>query len=78
MRMELGKKGYEFKTNSDTEVILYSYIEWGNEFVNKCNGMWVLAIWDDVKKEIFLSRDRFELNHYTLCLKMEYFILLRK
>lgn len=59
LREELKTKGYHFRTECDTEVLLYAYIEWGAEFQNKCNGMWALAIWDDKKKELFLSRDRF-------------------
>lgn len=59
IRNELIKKGYKFKSTSDTEVILYSYIEWGKDCLNKFNGMWAFAIWDNIKKELFLSRDRF-------------------
>lgn len=59
LRKELERLGYHFRTNCDTEVVLYSYIQWGKEFQNKCNGMWGVAIWDDLKKELFLSRDRF-------------------
>lgn len=59
LRQELEQLGYHFRTESDTEVVLYSYIEWGNHFQEKCNGMWALAIWDDIQKELFLSRDRF-------------------
>lgn len=59
LKKELELKGYKFRTQSDTEVLLYSYIEWGEEFQNKCNGMWALAIWDDYEKKLFLSRDRF-------------------
>ena len=59
LRSELEELGYHFRTGSDTEVVLYSYIEWGSAFQNKCNGMWGLAIWDNIKKELFLSRDRF-------------------
>lgn len=59
LRKELELLGWHFRTNSDTEVILYSYIEWGENFQDKCNGMWGIAIWDSVKKTLFLSRDRF-------------------
>lgn len=59
IRKELQDLGYVFTTKSDTEVILYAFIEWGESFQNKCNGMWGLAIWDNEKKELFLSRDRF-------------------
>lgn len=58
LREELIKKGYVFKTNSDTEVIIKSYEEWGFECQNKFNGMWAFAIWDKLKQELFLSRDR--------------------
>lgn len=59
LRMELEELGYRFRTNSDTEVVLYAYIAWGTDFLNKCNGMWSVAIWDNLKKELFLCRDRF-------------------
>lgn len=51
--------GYRFRTNSDTEVLLYSFIEWGENCVFKFNGMWAFAIWDNKEKQLFLSRDRF-------------------
>lgn len=59
LRRDLELKGYQFRTYTDTEVLLYSYIEWGEAFQQKCNGMWALAIWDDFEKRLFLSRDRF-------------------
>lgn len=59
LKKELEEKGYRFTTTSDTEVLLYSYIEWGENCVLKFNGMWAFAIWDNHKKELFLSRDRF-------------------
>ena len=59
IKNELLKKGYKFFSNSDTEVLLNAYIEWGEKSVLKFNGMWAFAIWDSLKKELFLSRDRF-------------------
>lgn len=59
IRKELEIKGHKFRTQSDTEVLLYAYIEWGENFQDKCNGMWSLAIWDNYEKKLFLSRDRF-------------------
>jgi asparagine synthase (glutamine-hydrolysing) len=50
--------GYNFITNSDTEVLLASYDKWGFDCVNKFNGMFAFAIYDDKNKTIFLSRDR--------------------
>ncbi len=59
LRDDLRKKGYTFKTNSDTEVLLKSYIEWGEKCVNKLNGMFAFAIYDKIKNEIFIARDRY-------------------
>lgn len=55
----LVSKGYIFRTNSDTEVVLASFAEWGEKCLNKFNGMWALGIWDCKAKRLFLSRDRF-------------------
>ena len=59
IKAELKKLGYKFRNNSDTEVLLNSYIEWKHKCVLKFNGMWAFAIWDKLTKELFLSRDRF-------------------
>ncbi|WP_394908646.1 asparagine synthase (glutamine-hydrolyzing) [uncultured Helicobacter sp.] len=59
LREELKLKGYSFCTHSDTEVVLASYDCWGEQCLNRFNGMWALAIWDHTKKRLFLSRDRF-------------------
>lgn len=58
IKEELKLKGYQFHTESDTEVILKSYEEWGHDCQNKFNGMWAFALWDVRKQELFLSRDR--------------------
>lgn len=57
LRKELEQK-HRFKSKSDTEVILHAYEEWGNECVNKFNGMWAFCIYDKKKQIFFLSRDR--------------------
>lgn len=59
IRAELETLGLNFKTKSDTEVILYAYMQWGPECLNKFNGMFAFAVWDDLRKELFLARDRF-------------------
>lgn len=59
IKNELISKGYKFKSTADTEVILYAYQEWGYDCLNKFNGMWAFAIWDNNKKELFCARDRF-------------------
>lgn len=58
IKEELSLKGYQFNSNSDTEVILASYAEWGESCVSRFNGMWAFAIWDRTKNKLFLSRDR--------------------
>lgn len=65
----LKKRGHRFYTTSDTEVILHMYEELGPECLHKLNGQWGLAIWDSVKKELFVARDRIGIRpvHYTLC-----------
>ncbi len=59
IRRELQKKGYAFRGDSDSEVILAAFCEWGERCVDRFNGMWAFAIWDREKKRLFLSRDRF-------------------
>lgn len=59
IRAELRQLGYNFRTESDTEVVLAAYHCWGVQCLTKFNGMWAIAIWDVVTKEIFLARDRF-------------------
>ena len=55
---ELKVKGYKFKSNSDTEVILASYEEWGEKCLEKFNGMWAFCIYDSKENSIFCARDR--------------------
>lgn len=59
IKEELKEKGHIFSTNSDTEVILKSYIEYGTKCLNYFEGMFSFAIWDNKKKELFIARDRF-------------------
>ena len=59
IRKELELKGHTFKTDTDSEVVLVAYKEWGPNCLRKFNGMWAIAIWHHEKKELFLSRDRF-------------------
>jgi asparagine synthase (glutamine-hydrolysing) len=57
LRAELRKKGHHFRTNSDTEVIIHGYKEWGTEVLNHLNGMFGLAIWDVKKRRLVVARD---------------------
>lgn len=58
LRNELMKKGWEFKSSSDTEVVLNAYLEWGEEFISKVDGMYGMAIYDKRDGRIKLYRDR--------------------
>lgn len=58
IRTELEKLGYNFESNSDTEVILKAYHQWGAEAVHRFNGMFAMAIFDSQKKTLILIRDR--------------------
>jgi asparagine synthase (glutamine-hydrolysing) len=58
LRKELESDGVVFKSESDTEVLLQSYLKWGPKCLSKFNGMWAFAIYDKITGDIFLSRDR--------------------
>ena len=58
IRQELAGKGHKFSTNTDTEVLVHLYEEYGSELFKYINGMFAFAIWDDRKKCILLGRDR--------------------
>ena len=66
LRKDLRKNGYQFRTETDTEVILAAYDFWGQDCQFKFNGMWAFVIWDCKLKQLFLSRDRFGIKplHY--------------
>lgn len=59
IRKELENLGAIFKTSSDTEVLIKSYLHFGEECVNKFEGMWSFALFDKIENKLFLSRDRF-------------------
>lgn len=67
IKTDLISKGYKFKSDSDTEVILAAYNEFGKGCLLKFNGMWAFAIWDKKENTLFLARDRFGVKplHYV-------------
>ena len=68
LRKELISKNYNFLTNSDTEVILNLYIEYGESCLKYLRGMFAFAIWDEIKNKLFVARDRLGIKplYYSL------------
>lgn len=75
LRQELKLFGYQFKTASDTEVILVAYRHWKKECVTHLRGMFAFAIWDEKEKILFCARDRFGIKpfYYTIVNNIFYF-----
>ena len=59
LRKELQQAGHSFKSGTDTEVIIKGYQQWGLDVISKLNGMFAFGLWDDNKKELIITRDRF-------------------
>ncbi|MGM9936320.1 MAG: asparagine synthase (glutamine-hydrolyzing) [Candidatus Ornithomonoglobus sp.] len=59
LRRELEIHGYKFETTSDTEVLLYMYIHYGDECAKRLNGIFAFAVYDSMRQSVFLCRDRF-------------------
>ena len=62
LQKTLKENGFTFKGHSDTEVLLKSYIFYGNDVVKHLNGIFSFAIWNNKKEELFLARDHFGIN----------------
>src|SRR5262245_58142831 len=58
LRSLLEKRGYQFKSNSDTEVLLTMFVEEGPRMLDRLNGMFAFAIWDSRERSLFIARDR--------------------
>ena len=59
LREELKTLGHAFKSNTDSEVLLTAYLEWGEACLHRFNGMWAFAIYDRQEKSLFIARDRY-------------------
>ncbi|ASJ74492.1 asparagine synthase (glutamine-hydrolyzing) [Granulosicoccus antarcticus] len=68
LRQELESCGHQFHSDCDTEVVLHMYLEFGTDCVKRLNGMFAIAIWDEVEQQLFLARDHFGIKplYYTL------------
>lgn len=64
LRDELKNLGHQFNTNTDTEVLLAAYQQWGETCLNRFNGMWAFVIYDRWGKKIFASRDRYGIKPF--------------
>jgi asparagine synthase (glutamine-hydrolysing) len=64
LREELTQSGHIFKTDTDTEVLINSYKEWGEDCQHKFNGMWAFAIFDKIDNTLFISRDRYGIKPF--------------
>jgi asparagine synthase (glutamine-hydrolysing) len=58
LRTELLAKGHRFRTDTDTEVLLAAFTEWGADCLSRLNGMFAFAMWDNQRRELTLARDR--------------------
>lgn len=67
LRHELESKGHRFRSQTDTEVILHAYQEWGRGCLDRLNGMFAFAIWDQSERRLFAARDRLGIKpfYYT-------------
>lgn len=59
LRIELESLGHQFHSRTDSEVVLHAYLQWGLDCLSRFNGMFAFAIWDKLKQELFLARDRY-------------------
>lgn len=59
LRTELEREGHRFSTHTDTEVIVHGYEQWGEHVVERLDGMFAFALWDDRAERLLLARDRF-------------------
>ncbi|MCC6680082.1 MAG: asparagine synthase (glutamine-hydrolyzing) [Phycisphaeraceae bacterium] len=74
LRRELQQLGHHFVTETDTEVVLHAYLQWGDQCVCRFNGMWAFALWDQRQRRLFCSRDRFGVKPFYYMLSDEAFI----
>jgi asparagine synthase (glutamine-hydrolysing) len=58
LRRDLETRGHKFQSDSDTEVLLYAYVEWGEACLPRLNGMFAFSIYDRETKDLFIARDR--------------------
>jgi|GEM_PF-403911 len=73
LREELKTLGHTFVSDSDAEVLLIAYAQWGDQCLQKLNGMWAFAIWDSAAEELSICVDRFAIKSCVYVATDEYF-----
>lgn len=74
IRATLASCGWSFRTESDTEVVLYACLEWGPQALDKFNGMYAFAVFDQETKELFCARDRIGIKPFYYILRDDSFL----
>jgi asparagine synthase (glutamine-hydrolysing) len=74
VRQELISAGYDFSGHSDTEVVLKAYAHWGQDCVNKFNGIFAFAVWEKHRRRLFAARDRMGVKPFYYAVKNGKFI----
>lgn len=74
IRAELAALGHDFAGHSDTEVVLKSFIQWGEDCVDRFNGIYAFAVWDTEKRRLFMARDRMGVKPFFYALRNGAFI----
>lgn len=68
LRRQLQQEGHRFLSHSDTEVMLHAYAQWGMQCLEKCNGIFAFAVWEEGANRLFLARDRIGVKPLFYCL----------
>lgn len=74
LRSELGSLGHVFTTRTDTEVLLHSYLQWGEDCLTRLEGMYAFAIWDSSQGRLFCARDRLGIKPFYYATPHGHFI----
>jgi asparagine synthase (glutamine-hydrolysing) len=74
LRNHLEDRGHRFHSQTDTEVVVHAYEEWGENCVTRFNGMFAFALWDSRKRQLFLARDRYGIKPLYYCENAETFV----
>jgi asparagine synthase (glutamine-hydrolysing) len=74
LKADLEEKGHIFRTGTDTEILVHIYEEYGPDCLNMLNGQFAFALWDNVKEELFLARDRVGIRPLHYCMVGDKFL----